>query len=563
MSPLAASAAEAIHDSFRFWFERFESVTRRARERFERRDWDGMQSDTRERLDLHDVRVIEAVAVLHGLLGSRLDDERLWREIHEAYARSIARDAAAELAETFFNSVVHRVFGAAGVNPAVEFLDAGDRRAASWGDDGVARFDGDEGLEPLFARVLAAYRPACGWADAARDASRAAARLRGTPLGSLELLRPVFYRNEGAYLVGRAVAAGRSTPLVLALAHGTEGVHLDAVLTDESEISVVFSFTRSYFHVEGADPGGTIAFLRTLLPRKPVAELYISLGFHKHGKTETYRALERHLRASEGRFVHAPGAAGMVMIVFTLPDYDLVFKVIRDVFAPPKSVSRDEVLRHYRLVFEHDRVGRLVDAQEFEHLKFPRDRFHPDLLRELAAEASKSVVVEGDDVLLLHLYTERRVTPLNLHIRQAGRASVEAAVVDYGLAIKELAAANVFPGDFLPKNFGVTRHGRVVFYDYDELCLLTDCRFREIPEARDMDDALQPEPWFAVGPNDVFPEEFPRFLGLPPDLLELFRRHHADLFTADYWRGLQARHRAGDYVPVAPYPAERRLFVAP
>src|SRR6185503_2509662 len=112
------------------------------------------------------------------------------------------------------------------------------------------------------------------------------------------------------------------------------------------------------------------------------------------------------------------------------------------------------------------------------------------------------------------LYTERRMTPLNLYLREVDSRHAQDAIVDYGEAIKDLARTNIFPGDMLLKNFGVTRHRRVIFYDYDELCLLTTCHFRDLPAARDDLEETGAEPWYYVGPHDIFPEEFLTFLGL-------------------------------------------------
>ncbi|MDX1387970.1 MAG: isocitrate dehydrogenase kinase/phosphatase-domain containing protein, partial [Acidobacteriota bacterium] len=251
----------------------------------------------------------------------------------------------------------------------------------------------------------------------------------------------------------------------------------------------------------------------------------------------------------------------MVMLVFTLPFYDMVFKVIRDRFDFPKTTTRQQVMDRYRLVFERDRVGRLVDAQEFEHLLFRRDRFTPELLEELATEASDSVEIGETYVSIRHLYAERKVAPLNLYLKTAGPRAARDAVIDYGYAIKDLAAANIFPGDFLLKNFGVTRHGRVVFYDYDELCLLSDCNFRKLPTPRTPDEELASEPWFTVGEDDIFPEEFEQFLGLAGELKVVFDRYHSALFTAKFWKELQQRHGAGEVMDVFPYGQVKRLRV--
>jgi len=306
-------------------------------------------------------------------------------------------------------------------------------------------------------------------------------------------------------------------------------------------------------------PYALVHFLKEIMPRKRVAELYISLGYNKHGKTELYRDLHRHLAASSDQFAIAPGERGLVMVVFTLPSYDVVFKIIKDSFDYPKMTTRRQVMNRYQLVFKHDRGGRLIDAQEFEHLRFDRDRFSPALLAELLRVAASTVTVDGDSVVIQHLYTERRLTPLNLYLHQVATERAVEAVVDYGQAIKDLAATNIFPGDILLKNFGVTRHGRVVFYDYDELCLITDCNFRRMPQGRTADEDLAPEPWFSVGENDVFPEELATFLGLPRDLRPVFTAAHGELFGVDYWETMKARHLAGEVIDVLPYRESRRL----
>ena len=310
-------------------------------------------------------------------------------------------------------------------------------------------------------------------------------------------------------------------------------------------------------------PYERVRFLEALMPRKPLAELYTTIGYHKHGKTEFYRDFLRHLEASEDQFEKAEGDRGMVMVVFTLPSNDLVFKLIKDRFDHPKNSSRSEVMRKYRLFFEHDRAGRLVEACEFEHLRIPRDRFRAELLEELQGCAADSVSIEDEYVLIKHLYVQRRVRPLNLYLAETDEPAARAAVIDYGQAIKDLAATNIFPGDLLPKNFGVTRHGSVVFYDYDELCWVTDCDFRELPAPTSYEEEIAAEPWFSVHENDIFPEEFPRFLGFRPDLLETLVDYHADLFQPVAWRRAQTALRAGNITEIFSYGADKRLLGSP
>jgi isocitrate dehydrogenase kinase/phosphatase len=558
--------AHRIRQGIDTYQHRFSEITRRARMRFEERDWPGMQADAAARLELYGDVVARVVDELRQLFVVQIQNRSLWAEMRELYGAMIMGREDREIAETFFNSITRRIFATVGVNPGIEFVNPlmasrvsrpGRRiwRTYSFAPPGPAVIKG----------VLADCAFRADYENLDRDARYAAGELDawlrtpGEPRGEvrLEMLPSVFYRGKGAYLVGRMVAGERLSPVVLALLNTTRGIALDAVLVDEGEVSILFSFARSYFHVEAEPPSDLVHFLATLMPRKPLAELYIALGYHKHGKTEIYRDLLRYLADSNDRFEFARGDPGMVMVVFTLPGYHLVFKVIRDLFALPKSTTEKAVREKYDLVFKHDRAGRLLDAQEFEHLKFKRDRFSAELLDELRL-ASHNVRLDGDHVVIRHLYVERRVIPLNLYLDESSGAAAEAAALDYGNAIKDLARSNIFPGDLLLKNFGVTRHGRVLFYDYDELSLLTACNFRAMPTARTDEEELSSEPWFAVGEQDIFPEEFVHFLGLGGELRQAFLGRHADLFTVPFWQELQRRLREGEIFHIFPYAGRRR-----
>jgi isocitrate dehydrogenase kinase/phosphatase len=330
-------------------------------------------------------------------------------------------------------------------------------------------------------------------------------------------------------------------------------------LIGESDLAILFSYTRAYFRVAAPSPYELVEWLRALMPGKRVADLYNAIGYNRHAKTEFYRDFVRHLGQSRDCFVAAEGARGMVMLVFTLPSYDVVFKLIRDRFDAPKESDRGDVMRRYRMVFEHDRAGRLVEAHGFEHLRIPRDRFESSLLADLILNAGATVRTDGDDVVIAHAYVERRVRPLNLFFGEADKEAAIAAACDWGQSIKDLAASNIFAGDLLTKNFGVTRRGRVVFYDYDELCWLTDCNFRSMPQARSYDEEMSAEPWFSVRPNDIFPEEFPNFLYFPRPAREALFARHGDLFRPEFWRGVQEKLRTGDLPEIPPYADERSL----
>ncbi len=567
-SRLANIGAFAIQGGFRAYRGRFQAITHRAQTRFEARDWQGMQRDAAERLALYREIVDEVVSEIQELLGTRQEDRLIWAGMKAVYSGLIAGYDDWELAETFFNSITRRLFTTVGVDPQIEFVTTDYETPPTPSTRSVYRsFGRREDTVDLVRELLTAYAFAVPYADLEGDARAVAAAVerRLSEVGALrtadrvEVVCSPFFRGKGAYLIGRLYSGSHLLPLMLALTNTVDGVVVDAVLLEESAASILFSFAWTYFHVETERPYDLVRFLRAVMPRKRIAELYISLGFNKHGKTELYRDLLRHLRSADDCFEIAPGQRGMVMTVFTMPSYDMVFKIIRDQFAAPKDSTRQEVRQKYALVFRHDRAGRLIDAQEFEHMQIERSRFAASLLAELEAEASATVTVGDEFVTIAHLYVERRVTPLDIYIREAPESAAEQAVADYGEAIKDLARSNIFPGDMMLKNFGVTRHGRVVFYDYDELCLLTTCRFRRLPPPASYEDELAAEPWFHVRHGDIFPEEFGRFLGLSEPLRRRFEAEHGDLFDPAYWREMQAGLTAGRLFSIIPYAGHTRL----
>lgn len=566
---LAGRLALSLFEGFARYHDRFFEVTDRAQRRFLGCDWRGHQHDADERLVLHEEMVSDLVGSAGRSLAT-LDDSTarsIWIEVRRRYIRMVATRADFELAETTYNSVTRRIFDIVGIDPDLEFLWLGATELPpvdSLGSE-LRRYPLGSSLESCVRATLAESTIADHFTDIDRDARLVAERLHDRFAGqwdaidAIDMLRPVFYRNKGAYLVGRVRWLNRLSPFILPLLSSSEGVRVDAALLDEATASRLFGYTRSYFHVRCRRPAGVVAFVKSMLPAKPVAELYSALGFPQHGKTNLFRALARHLEHSNTRFEPARGTKGMVMTVFTLPSFDVVFKIIKDEFSPTKTTTRDEVKRRYRLVFTHDRVGRLVDAQEFENITLPRERFTPELLEELRAECGRTVEITEHDVALSHVYTERRVYPLDLYLSEMDDEATWAAAVDFGRAVRELASANIFPGDLLPKNFGVTRHDKVVFYDYDELSLLEDIRFRDIPPAPDYADEMSSQPWFAVDPLDVFPEELATYLRYPPVVAKAFAAEHEELFTTTFWRSMQQRHAEGLVPTFYPYPESLRF----
>jgi isocitrate dehydrogenase kinase/phosphatase len=558
--------ARHLVEAFANYNAEFRAITRRAPLRFDNRDWKGSQRDAVERIELYDRFVNQTTAELREALGTEALDRESWRRRRAEFAALITELPDPEFTKTFFSSITRRLFGTVGVAPDIEFVATDlDPLAGIDTSVGTNTYVNHGSLPLLFEDLLGDVRFHSPWRDLDKSIAHVASEVRAyldaqaerRAVEKVEVIRPVFYQVSRAYIVGRVVGRGLLAPLVIALKNTDSGMLVDAVMLAEDDVSIVFSYTRSYFHVDLERVAEAVVFLRSIMPRKPVSELFTVLGRARQGKTERYRELVRHLERTEDLFTHAPGERGLVMVCFTLPSFDVVFKVIRDRFPPPKTVLREEVIAKYQMVFIHDRAGRLVDAQEFRSLRFPRARFAPALLEELRNEAAHSVHEDGADLVFDHMYVERRMTPLNLYLRDAAPEAAVRVALDYGQCIRDLACTDIFPGDLLLKNFGVTRHGRVIFYDYDELCRVTDCNFRDLPQAANDEDEMRAEAWFYVAENDVFPETFMRFLAFGDAERAALLRVHAEILTAKYWRDVQRRLREGEVVEVLPYHPHR------
>ncbi len=566
----AADIARLILDGFDDYREHFKQITDGARARFEQAQWQEIQQASAARINLYEEKVHEVSLRLRQAHADEvLLDVHLWPLVKSAYINLIDSRFDDELAETWFNSIFCGLFSHDLISDGCMFIHTTRPSLRSHERGAQTRtYMPQVNLAGMLEQVFTDYQFGVPYEDLNRDLARLEGQLRANlpdwvckdPELCIELFSSVLYRNKGAYLVGRIYTRDEQWPLVIPLLHREErGIQIDALITDEAEVSIIFSFTRSYFMVDVAIPAEFVGFLKRILPGKHVAELYTSIGFYKHGKSEFYRALINHLANTDDRFIMAPGVRGMVMSVFTLPGFNTVFKIIKDKFSPSKNVDRATVIEKYRMVKSVDRVGRMADTQEFADFRFPKSKFDPECLAELLEVAPSTVELEGETVLVRHCWTERRMTPLNIYLEHANEAQVLEALEDYGLAIKQLAAANIFPGDMLLKNFGVTRHGRVVFYDYDEICALTEANFRVIPPPRYPEDEMSSEPWYSIGPLDVFPEEFPPFLFADMRQRKLFSELHGDLYNADYWKSLQDAIRAGKVIDVFPYRRKEQL----
>ncbi len=616
-SSIAYDIAKAMMDGFNRHYELFRRESAGAKHRFETADWHGQQRAQRERIEFYDLRVREASTRLEREFKAGEQPMEVWHQVKLHYIGLLVNHHQPELAETFFNSVTTKILHRSYfqndfifVRPAVstEYIENEEPTATP---TYRAYYPTRETMGQTIVQLVRDFGLTREFDDLERDAAHVLkvlqqqlgdAKLRAN--FQLQVLSSLFYRNKGAYVVGKMINGFTEVPFALPILYRSSDTSvlrpspapagegdavsagvgdagqvgdklvIDAVLYGEDDLLILFSFARAYFMVDMGIPSAYVQFLRSMMPRMPRAEIYNALGLAKQGKTLFYRDFLYHLRHSTDKFRIAPGIKGMVMLVFDLPSFPYVFKVIKDYYPPPKDTSREQIKGKYLLVKQHDRVGRMADTQEYSEVGFPRERFDDELIAEIQKFAPSQLEIsdrDGDgkiEVIIKHVYIERRMIPLNIYLQEAfdagldepeSKVQIERAVTEYGNAIKDLVAANIFPGDMLWKNFGITRHGKVVFYDYDEIEYITDCNFRRVPTPRNEEDEMSGEIWYSVGPKDVFPETFAPFLLGNDAVREVFMKHHADLLDANFWKGHQDRIRQGHVFDVFPYETEKRF----
>jgi isocitrate dehydrogenase kinase/phosphatase len=561
--------AKTILNGFRSYFADYLNSTLSAKARFEKADWHGVQQANVDRLELYKDKVSQTVQYLEMVTNKDIANLELWSEAKQAYTQLVFNFPNFEIAETFFNSVFSDIHDHDKISDDIIYVLSSQLIEAPEAEYSIfVRYQG-EGFRETFRRILKESEFSLPGEDIELDLDCIMAvfnqevvpELNGAPEQiKFDILESTFYRSKAAYMVGRVVDGDQTFPMALVFLNTEKGnLYVDTALFNDDDLSVVFSFTRNHFMVDAPLPYQYAHFLKTLMPRKLDYEIYNSLGFPKHAKTEFYRQLVGHLDNSSDQFIIAPGIKGMVMTVFTLPSYNIVFKIIKDKFAPPKEVTHQTVREKYRLVSRHDRIGRMADTQEFDNLVFPLARFSPELVEELQKVAPSSIELRGDQLVIKHLYTERYMTPLNIYLETASDDEMRSAMEEYGNCIKQLAAANIFPGDMPLKNFGVTRHGRVVFYDYDEIATLTECNFRVIPQPRNEQEEMQSGTWYTVAPDDIFPEEFRLFFSGNTKARKMFEEMHGELYEVSFWTDLQEQIRNGYVVDVFPYRRAKRF----
>ncbi len=563
--------AKTILNGFERHIFLFSELTRSAKERFEKCQWQEIQNAASERTDYFDKRVTETLQTIKQDFGIELLEIKLWQNVKSCYIQLLQNHPQSELAESFYNSVFCHLFERKYYHNDFIFVEASNIEDQPISAAKIyTRYNpAEKGLSKTITDIIRKASFSARFIQPKKEfSSLVKAFIKKPELAKysleelkLDILNFTFYRNKGAYIIGRVISPSGETPFIVSIINNEEtGLHLDALLTDPENMAVVFGFARSYFFVDCFYPQALVNFLQRLIPHKTRADLYSAIGFHKQGKTQFYRDFLNHLDNSDDQFKLADGIKGMVMSVFTLPSYPYVFKIIKDKFAPSKKMTKKDVKSKYRLVKLHDRVGRMADTMEYSEVAFPKERFSQELLDELMLVAPSIIRFEDNFIIIQHLYIERRMTPLNIYLANANDEEIEEAMFGYGEAIKQLIAANIFPGDMLLKNFGVTRHGRVIFYDYDEITYMNEVNFRVKPEAITEEQIYAAEPWYSVAPGDMFPEELATFALANLKYRKAFLIHHSELLEASYWQQRQKNIQEGIFEDVYPYPKELKLL---
>lgn len=561
-------AAERIAECYHTYITTFNELTALAPQFFVDKDWLSMQQNHKRRLRLYKDQVEATKLLLQGFVKDVALEREFWRETKSYYSWIITERKDKELAETFFNSVIRKIYPMQGIEKDLMFVFEGyDTCDFHSSEKLFYTYPPEWGLQKIIRSIIQDFDFGVRYMDKEGDVQllvRAVrdvilTRYQATKDTITQVWKNVFYRNKAAYLIGRTKVGGKWMPFIIPFLNGPKGIYVDTLIFDPLTMSSLFGFTRSYFMVEAPIPSQLVAFLNSVISQKKIHELYNSIGFNKHGKTEFYRDFLIHLEHSKDMLVEAEGIKGMVMEVFTLPSYNIVFKMVKDYFEPPKTMTRQEVREKYKLVSVHDRVGRMADTHEFEYFHFPLNRVDPILLKTLRATVNSLLTITDTEIIIKHLYTERRMIPLNIYLENCTYEEAKVAVEEYGYSILQLAQANIFPGDMMTKNFGVTRQKRVVFYDYDEIEFLTDMNFRWKPKPETYEQIYASAPWYDIAPNDVFPEDFKRFMIGREDVKQHFWEYHKNMFNPDYWKGIQEKIKKGELLHAFPYPKEIRF----
>ncbi len=557
---------------FDVFYSEFRKISPLAQQAFEAREPQTSLALSRHRLSLYSVCVHRMGLELVEAFPAIAMNENFWREVERRYQPLIEGRYEWDLALAFIHSVRRKVY-LEEWRP-VDYSQTGLELPTHKHTDDVCRtFAGGDRIDPATVREIlelpgfkVAYRDI---EDDARLVAERVNRVLGLdsgeagPVEAVQMVGAGFFRNRGAYLVGRIVLqGGRLTPFVIALLNSPEGIYVDAVLTTETDTHNCFSSTLANFHVTHDAYHELSRFLHSIMPSRTVGLHYTTIGYNHLGKVAVMNELEQEIESSGEVLQTAVGSPGTVAIGFSTPSSAYNLKVIRD--HPTDGYKWGEfggiesVKEKYAQVHDINRTGSMLDNIIYHFVRLDRDWFEPALLANLLEQASESVSLQGDSIVFKFLIVQQRLTPLPVYLETASDRHKEIAVVNLGYCIRNNTAANIFNKDLDARNYGVSRYRKVYLFDYDALEPLGEVKIRSNQDRFDGEEDI-PDWYFEEGV--VFlPEEMEVGLCIPNrHLRRLFREAHGDLMTTAYWERIQREIQDGKVPPVSVYPDERRL----
>ena len=566
---IAARLVLAVFDDF---YQALCEYPHRAQRAFENMDPQDSVGISHERLRLYSDFILAHGPRIKSAFPQLAEDAGLWDQFDQLFRVLIAARYEADIAFGFAHSIRRNIFHGVWKPVAYTFSRPVRNRYMSMAQ-AHQRFELGDGLSPsLFTTALQILRFKAPFRDLHGDAQAVSERCKqllqsaesdvGEPV-ALEILEGGFFRDITAFLVGRLEwSSGRFTPFVLALLNSDDGIYVDALLHETSDVHNLFSSTLANFHVTNPLYYQICVFLYSLMPLRPLGLHYSTIGFNHVGKVAIINDIEQQLQETSSHFASSPGFDGTVAIGFTFESCTYHLKVIRD--TPTKSYKWGEfagveaVLDKYKTVHEINRTGSMLDNVMYFNLKMDRAFFAEELLDDLIQNASQSVQVEKEWVLFKALIVQLKIIPLPVYFETATEAQTRQVVENLGHCIKNNIAGNIFNKDLDARNYGVGRFNKVFLFDYDAVEKLTDIT---LDTNLNMEEGEEDIPdWFFSDQFVFLPEELESGLQITGRAARRhFRDYHADILTLDYWQNAQQSLLQGEVLGLRTYPGARKL----
>ena len=561
--------AEWVLAQFEQFYAEFLDVPYQARTAFEQQHHSTSIWLSRYRLSLYSSYIHRMGAYLKAIQPNISIDVNFLNQLEARFWRMVENRYESDVAYAFMHSIRRMVYRDEWKPVEYSFWGSNEN-SEQYPAELLQKFDVDATVsDDLLAEILripefsVAHRDIEGDALAIARRINRLARRRDRDITTVEMIDAGFFRNRGAYLVGKILFDDHSyAPLIIALLNGPDGIYCDAVILDEHLAHNLFSSTLANYHVTTRYYHELSAYLHSLMPHRALGLHYSTIGYNHVGKVAVIKELKQELEDSGGVLDNAIGEPGTVAIGFAGPQSAYNLKVIRN---HPTSGYKwgefegiDSVKEKYSRVHEINRTGSMLDNIIYFNIALEKRLFSPGLLAELLAEASETVSLHGDAVLFKYLIVQPRMTPLPVFLEHADERQVRYVLESLGDCIKNNAAANIFNKDLDARNYGVSHFLKVYLFDYDALEVMVDVKIRSNLDRFDGEEDI-PD-WYFEDGVIFLPEEIEAGLCIRDrEQRQMFREYHGDLLTTGYWENLQYELRQNQVPAIKVYPDTCRL----